>query len=290
MGEGEWWALRRYHGLRTPLFDWSESPYVAAFFAFAQFATEVTSGFYDGKPKLLEEPFETDHRIAVWSLAIEDLLFVEGAFELVEPPLFENIRQRAQRAVLPLLRFPSQHGLREHLEGRDGAAVLTRYMIPASEFNTAVGDLRAMNIRLSTLFSDLQGAASDANLAEGAAIRNSLNGKIDVEHSTVVRTNERFRVVVHAATEDGSVVGRGVTLHAFGATGWRHEAPRTTDRDGSFTLDLSTHTQSSISLYVHVDGIRASYNSPIAIRSEDNGASEEWPLQPARARCLVRGD
>ncbi len=138
--------LARHHGLPSPLLDWTESPYIAAFFAFQD---RVDS---------FDEP------IAIWVLN-SSRLDETNAIRLVREPeqLWYNPRAQQQRAV-----FMRINSIRESVEDLLGEA-LEKYELPAEESSAALRDLDAMNITPRILFPDLDGAAK----AVVARIRNS---------------------------------------------------------------------------------------------------------------------
>lgn len=151
LSESEWWALGQHFGLDTPLLDWSDSPYVAAFFAFDS------------------ENTETDN-VVVW-LLYKDVNLNEGVknlksehhIEFLTPYLDENARLINQRGLF--VRTPNMECVTEWAKSlkENGTCNLARILIPRSEKDFALDSLDKMNINAFTLFPDLSGSAKYAN-------------------------------------------------------------------------------------------------------------------------------
>ncbi|EAW25844.1 hypothetical protein ATW7_09788 [Alteromonadales bacterium TW-7] len=151
LSESEWWALGQHFGLDTPLLDWSDSPYVAAFFAFNSESTE------------------TDN-VVVWLLSkninnnsgVRELA-PKQHLEFLTPYLDENARLINQRGLF--IRTPNMECVNEWVNklNADGTTHLGRILIPRSEKYLALDSLDKMNINDFTLFPDLLGSAKYAN-------------------------------------------------------------------------------------------------------------------------------
>jgi hypothetical protein len=149
--ESEWWALGQHFGLDTPLLDWSDSPYVAAFFAFNSDNTETEN-------------------VVVWLLSKGvnknegvKKLKTEHHIEFLRPYLDENARLINQRGLF--VRTPKMECITEWAKSLkdDGIFHLVRILIPRSEKDFALDSLDKMNINEFTLFPDISGAAKYAN-------------------------------------------------------------------------------------------------------------------------------
>jgi hypothetical protein len=145
-------ALGQHFGLPTRLLDWSDSPYVAAFFAFA-------SGFTDTPA---EHPTGSRGDVAIWVL--DRALASSERFpdvEVVRLRTVGNIRLQAQGGSFTRLRSEdvSLDAAAERL-GSAEAPILRQLVLPAVEFETAIADLDVMGINHARIFPDLGGAAA----------------------------------------------------------------------------------------------------------------------------------
>lgn len=141
-------ALGQHYGLPTRLLDWTESPYIAAFFAFNR---SVLWGAHD-------------QRIVIWVLDSQNPIWsAQFGVEIVDVPSFGNRRIRNQSGKFTLSKTPFA-SLEEYAEahGEDDSLALMKFYIPASESTVALADLDAMGIHHATVYPEIEGAAQMA--------------------------------------------------------------------------------------------------------------------------------
>ena len=129
--------LARHHRLPSPFLDWTESPYIASFFAFDD-ATDATGP-----------------DVAIWVLDCARFVFEGSGIELV------NDRQELRfnpRALRQRGQFTRVCTIRRSLE-EIFAASLTKVTVMASARFDAMANLDEMGLNAASLYNDLDGVA-----------------------------------------------------------------------------------------------------------------------------------
>ncbi len=146
-----WETLARHHGLPTTMIDWTESPYVAAYFAFSSI------------------PKSGAKHASVWCLSLAAFGKDSPDYRLIRWD--ENIgipkRMIEQRGLL--LKINSNiRAMEESL-----SANLYRWNLPISDRDLAMNDLDEMLVNSRKLMLDIDGAAETVQFRHGLTHRST---------------------------------------------------------------------------------------------------------------------
>ena len=161
--EDECWCIGQHYGLATPLLDWTESPYPAAYFAFAS-------------PTPSTEPSENRVIFALQRVTVREKgesliknksITEKDSLKFIHPTTDENARMINQRGLFS--RTPKnmtiEDWITKHFSNATKGAKLIRILVPNTERARALKSLNRMNVNHLSLFPDMYGSAKYCNMS-----------------------------------------------------------------------------------------------------------------------------
>ena len=153
---GAFFNLAQHHGYPTPLLDWTQSPYVAAFFAYRN-----QSSHPSGTVRL----FVFD-RIG-WETNVNQDVHVSRVrphFTILELGGAENPRMLPQKALSALTNIDDIEAYIEFHERRTNQKFLHVFDLPLAQRGEVLRELQSMGVEAASLFPGLDGSCESLKL------------------------------------------------------------------------------------------------------------------------------
>jgi hypothetical protein len=149
---GAFYALAQHHGYPTPLLDWTQSPFVAAYFAYRTLPKEQRTDQHKVRIIILDAK--------MWG-RLPQLSVVAPArkhMSILAPVGIENTRLVPQQAYLTISNVDDIEGYIAEVEEATNTKFLDVIDLPGSERQLVMTELAMMGITAGSMFPGLDGA------------------------------------------------------------------------------------------------------------------------------------
>lgn len=157
--QNDWWALGQHHGLATPLLDWTESPFTAAYFAYLDIGPDQTS---ERAVYALSQRSVNRFSKKLGAADADQA----NAMTFFRPLSDENARLVAQGGLFSRapLAMDVETWIKTYVDATTDSLVLIKSLLPDKDRELALRSLNRMNINHITTFPDLHGSSQHCNL------------------------------------------------------------------------------------------------------------------------------